>query len=463
MKPFLQIPAVALAFFLGVGVHAQDPGCASEKCEEGGGVVEGVVFDSTATRPLVDARVVVVGTALDTRTDEDGHFELAGVPVGAREITFWHPRLQTLGVGPVPQTAFVTDGRSTEVLLAVPSRSTLNGLWCALEPGGRGDRVVSGVVTDSVTGVPLPGARIVLREIPRSDDQVEREQEVKAGRRGEYRFCDVSGRHWISIQARFGAKRGEPVMLGAEGAEVEEVDLPLAVSKPGVIRGVVVNWGDEEPLAGAELTLEGTDFKAVTGSEGGFVLEDIPPGRHLLNTSYLGYMERTDSVTVLGDEAVGVEVRLSKEPIPLEPLRVTVRAQRGLFDEATMGTRFDGLSRTEIDAILPRVSSMNQLLRQARIPGLSVREVIIYDAGIQLPALCVETFRRQAKNPGECNMVEVYVDDVRLASPEYVLKDLDPQTVDRVQVLSGLEGGSRYGGNSQNSVLLIYTRRHNNR
>lgn len=456
--PTFPLPAVAATLVLlpALGV-AQSP-CPSGPCPDTvPGVIEGVVYDSTTATPLDGARVAVMGTAVDAVTDGEGRFRMEAVPPGRHEVTFWHPRLQELGVGPPSALADVSSHGATRLHLAVPSRATLYALWCALEPEGQGDRVLTGLVRDSVTGVPLPGAVIVLRELQGSWRDEETETEVRTGSGGEYRFCDVSSSQRVSVQAAYGERSGSPRMLdAAEGITVQ--DLLVSVSQPGMIQGEVVEWGTDEPVPGAEVVLAGSTGRAVSGSGGGFTILDVPPGRHLLTTRHLGFMERTDSVTVLGDEGVGVRIRLSREAIPLGPLEVVVRARRGAFDRETMGTRYDGLTRAEIDAVLPRVNTMSQLLRSAKIPGIRIRDVFILDRGFQLPALCIETMRRAAQHAGDCNMVAVYVDDMRIVAPEFLLRDLDPQTVDRVQLLSPLEAGARYGNEGRNAVLLIYTR-----
>ena len=62
------------------------------------GTVTGTVFDSTAMVPLGGARVAVIGTSILVEADDRGRFTLDDVPVGNHPVTFFHPRLQELGI-----------------------------------------------------------------------------------------------------------------------------------------------------------------------------------------------------------------------------------------------------------------------------------------------------------------------------------------------------------------------------
>ena len=123
------------------------------------GRIVGTVFDSTTSSPLANARVAVVGTDAVAESDENGQFRLDGVPAGQRSVVFFHRRLGTLGVAMTPASVLVNSGSPTRVALTIPSRSTILSAWCSAEPG-EGTTSVGGVVTDALTGVPLPRATV---------------------------------------------------------------------------------------------------------------------------------------------------------------------------------------------------------------------------------------------------------------------------------------------------------------
>ncbi len=60
------------------------------------GTVEGVVWDSTESRPLEGAEVYLSGTSHSKVTNSEGYFRLATVPEGHFLLAFGHPRLDAM-------------------------------------------------------------------------------------------------------------------------------------------------------------------------------------------------------------------------------------------------------------------------------------------------------------------------------------------------------------------------------
>jgi hypothetical protein len=84
------------------------------------GSIRGVVHDSIHGRGLAGATVAVIGTRFQTYTDVAGNFVLPGVPVGEHQVTFFHDDPSALGLGSPFVEVEVSEGRSTEVALALP-------------------------------------------------------------------------------------------------------------------------------------------------------------------------------------------------------------------------------------------------------------------------------------------------------------------------------------------------------
>lgn len=423
----------------------------------GSGTVIGMVYDSTEARPLSGATVAVMGTAVSGESDEQGEFRLDDVPTGTYTVTFFHQRLGQLGVGGTSQSVEIGDGRISEVVLAVPSRTTILAAWCSAEPG-QGNTSIGGVVTDVLTGVPLPGVRIgVLGERTGVLQRRRLVREIRTDQKGEFRVCNLPADEGLTVQALFGENEGNPVDIVEPGNHL--VDIAMEISEPVTIRGSVLDYATRAPVVGAQISLVGTNFVDVTDSTGTFGITGVPPGRQVIQVDQLGYATRTDSLTVFSNEALGLEIVLSTEAIVLEPIVVTGRS-RGLDILTTPGTRFSGLTQPQIDSIIPRVFDFATLARAARVPGVSVREVSMANGfGGQSMGVCIEMLRqRSAGGPNTCNMVEVRLNDAPLPEPQFFLRDMNPQDVARMQFLTPLEAGMLYGDRGTNGVLLVYTR-----
>lgn len=450
---------VALVLVAGaIAGAAAVPGAAGgQEDEEGAGTVVGLVFDSTRSVPLAGARVAVMGTSAIAESDEEGRFRLDEVPAGEHLVSFFHPRLGTLGVNGTAQPVVVTDRRVSEVYLATPSRVTIVAAWCSGQ-GGTGDTSIGGVVTDALTGVPLPSAEVaVLGEqsgILRRRAVV---AEARTDKTGVYRLCNLEMGDGITVQATFGRNRALPVEVSRRGDQT--LDMSIPISEPVTITGTVRDWATSGPIQGAQVALLGSPFTALTDSAGAFGFTGVPPGRQVIRTDFIGYASRIDSLTAFSNEALGLEIALSTEAIVLEPLVVTGR-RRGLDVLTTPGTRFSGLTEAQVDSIAPRVFDFGSLARAARMPGLSVTETFIADAfGNPRMGVCIEMTRARSGGPANtCNMVEVRINDAPVPDPAFFLYEMNPQDVKRLQFITPLEAGLLYGERGANGVLLLYTR-----
>jgi len=449
---------------VGLGIVHPESGVARIRQDPGTATIRGFVYDSTTTMPLGGARVAIMGvedSTLITTSDGTGRFELTGIPPGQHWLSFYHPKLQSLGMSPVAQLLDLSAGDVTQVVLSVPSMETAISGWCALDRNYGGTVDVGGVVVDSLTGVALPSTRVFLRGTGTGeelDDKVVLTDTTDSA--GRYAFCGIPRSDEVGISARFGNNVGENAPVDIKGREGGVVyDILLTLTEGVSIVGVVRDMSTAEPIPGAEVVVSGTGVWAITDNAGRFAVTDVPPGRHVLVSDHLAYRPRMDSITVFNRESVGLEIQLSSQAIALSPLVVTGRSRSGpLGDVRTMGTRFDGLTRAEVDAILPRSRDLPSLLRNARMPSFSIREVT-YKTGLGWESgLCLEATRRPSRSTGGCNMMSVYVNDVPLPAADVFIQDMDPNTVDRLQYIPPIEAMGLYGDRGFYGVLLIYLR-----
>lgn len=440
----LTIGAVA---WTGTGVAAQD---------EATSALAGMVFDSTAMTPLVGARVAVMGTSAIGTTDEGGRFLLRDVPVGEYWVSFFHPRLQELGVSAPPRQVDLTAGITANAILAVPSEETLLMGWCLAEQPTPGSAAIAGFVTDSITGVPMPRAVVTAEPISRMPGA--RSVEVRTDDSGYFRMCSVRGDVDLRLQAKFGVSAGRTVEVFVPAGTAQLQDLVLMMSAEGTLAGYVRDYVTDDPVAGALVSVAGTSSSTLTDITGRFILDDLPPGRHLVTTDHLAFEERTDSVTIFSQETVDIEVRMATEALEVEGLVVTARTRFGRTSLAGDAKRADFISREEIEAMLPRVTATEDLLRNMNTPGLRIRNVYQMDeiTGVMIPALCIEVSRRSG---GEgCVPAAVTLNDVLIPFPDQFLQDLDPNIIDRIEILSPIDAQFQYGAAAGNGAVAIYTR-----
>jgi hypothetical protein len=102
-----------------------------------------------------------------------------------------------------------------------------------------------------------------------------------------------------------------------------------ATARAGIIRGHVRDAASGEPLASVVAALDGTDLGDLSGSNGYFLIADVPPGSYEIHFTAIGYDGYKQTVLLVGDTAITLDVRLATAPIPLKEVKVT--AQKAEF------------------------------------------------------------------------------------------------------------------------------------
>ncbi len=432
---------VALLCFYG------GPGTAQEITK---GRVTGLVFDSLSGRALPNAIVLARGgEAVDT-TDGEGRYALTLLPGPAR-LTFEHERVSAWSLLRHEAIVDVVAGSVVEELLATASAGTVLTRAC----GAGADAVVGGTVRDLLTLIPIPGARVTARP---SGSGTTSPTTVPSGENGEYFVCLSDGEP-VGVDARLGSARSRTVSVRPPGSGVAVRDLFVPASEPAVLSGRVLDAETGRPLEGVTVQVSGSRLRAASRADGTFLLRGLPPGWVGLRVERIGYGSGESRIEAAGGDSVDITVELFAEAVEMSPMVVTVRGAAP--EPVHTGSRFDGLDRPSIEKLLPRSIGFDDLLRNANVPGLKVRNVaFVSGLGVKTSGICVETSRRSTFSSDICEMVEVYLNGVRIPEAELFLENLAPGDIDRFQLLDPAEAGVRFAGSprARNGVLLIYTR-----
>jgi hypothetical protein len=130
---------------------------------------------------------------------------------------------------------------------------------------------------------------------------------------------------------------------------------------PGAVTGTVVAEAEEKvPVAGAVVAIPGTPHHTVTGEDGGFVLQGVPPGSYPLAVTAAGYGDAVvDNIAVTPGATTAVDVVLrssvgaiegtvvDEEGVPLQDALVVLHGLSRVSPEVRTGPlgdyRFDGV------------------------------------------------------------------------------------------------------------------------
>ncbi|MFO7526042.1 MAG: TonB-dependent receptor [Ignavibacteriaceae bacterium] len=208
----------------------------------------------------------------------------------------------------------------------------------------------------------------------------------------------------------------------------------LFAGTTGKLTGIITDAQTGEPLIGANIIIEGTDFGAASNVNGEYVILNIPPGRYNVKISFIGYetVVYTD-VIIIVDQTTQLSADINPQSIEVD--EVVVVAPSPMIQK-DITSSISVISREEIES-LP-VSTFTQLL--------------------SLQAGVVTTGSSLHIRGGRSNEIAFLVDGMYVTDP--LLGGLATQiNNDAIQEMSMLSGtfNAEYG-NSMSGVVNIVTR-----
>ncbi len=450
-----------LGFALAVAppLGAQEPAAAAEAPVDG--TVRGVVHDSTAAVPLEGATVLLLGTAETAITGADGTFRFDAVPPGVYRITFFHPRLDELGLGSAAWEVEVEPDAAAETELWIPSAASLAEALCRSEPG-----VLVGVLREEEGGPGVEGS-VTARW---TGEGGERMSATATDERGRYALCGLPVGAAVRVRGVADGSVGTAaeVRLPRTGLLARDVALDveleeLEVEEPAILAGRIVEMEDGSPVEGAEVRIEGAARVATSDAAGRFQLPSVPAGRRALEVEHLSFGVHTDTVELEPGATLRVQIEVPPRAVELEGLEVTAeRRYRGRmsgFEERMERGRGEFVTREQIarreNQPLPRIiSSRSNSLRLAcpSHPGRNPTGTV---------GRCwLENRRamRSLQGPSACPM-EYWLDGSFLSSG-FDITQLDPHDVEAIEIYPGPSTiPVRFKVGSANcGVVVIWTR-----
>lgn len=238
-----QLAGVRLLVVACVGaMHA--PGALAQASTSVAQSVRGVVFDSTAMRPLSGAQVQLVALPVQAGprlvgTDSTGAFEFDSLGLGTYLLAFSHPRLDSMGVEPSMVRLEVRAPGTLVAPLATPSVETIVRRTCRAEVSRDSTGILRGFARSARDGFPIPRARLrvewpefVLRR--GKLEPVTRSIDAEANDEGRYLVCGVPLGTTVLVLGHSGADSSGVLELEMPGQGLLRRDLLLGSASHAV-------------------------------------------------------------------------------------------------------------------------------------------------------------------------------------------------------------------------------------
>jgi TonB-dependent starch-binding outer membrane protein SusC len=234
----------------------------------------------------------------------------------------------------------------------------------------------------------------------------------------------------------------------------------------GTVRGTVRRTGTATPLAGAQVTIVGTRIGSLSRDDGSYVITGVPTGNQRVRARLIGYAPVEQPATIAANETVTMDFTITASAITLE--EVVISGTAGQARRREVGNAISQVKAADVPEAKTDVSAM----LSGRIAGASVElSTGSVGAGSSIRL-------RGNTSVALSNQPLIYIDGVRVRSDEYPknvppagsnlrstnyyaspLNDVNPDDIERIEVLKGAAATTLYGTEAAAGVIQIFTKK----
>jgi outer membrane receptor protein involved in Fe transport len=219
------------------------------------------------------------------------------------------------------------------------------------------------------------------------------------------------------------------------------------------------------------ILIAGTRVGAVTSASGGYEITNVAVGTHELETRRIGYRPEILQATVQAGQTTTLDVVLTQSTVALDEVVVTGTA--GVATRRDLGTSVSLVGLEDLE-LAPVVNISEQL--SARISGL---QQLTQDGQV---GAGTTVLLRGVKSVTQNNQPLIYIDGVRMSTSASTardfggsggtnpgalgaqtisnpLDDLNPEDIQRIEVVKGSAATTLYGTEGAGGVIQIFTKR----
>lgn len=247
------------------------------------------------------------------------------------------------------------------------------------------------------------------------------------------------------------AALGAALALAVSGAQL--------AAQTGTVTGSVRDAVSQAPVPAAQVSIVGTSLGMLTNNVGRFLVMNVPAGPQTVRVELIGYGTLEMEVTVPAGGAATADFDMRQDAIALEGVVVTGTA--GQARRREVGNSISAVLAEDIE--YTAVTDFGDVL-QGRTAGIQINDHSGQVGAASQIRLRGNNSLQQGNNP------LIYVDGVRLESDPIGADDegaqtpsafdmINPNDIDRLEVIKGPAATTLYGTEAAGGVIQIFTKR----
>ncbi len=251
------------------------------------------------------------------------------------------------------------------------------------------------------------------------------------------------------------------LMFGVVGLLFASSSTEAAAQRTGTVRGVVRAETTGRPIQEAQVAVLATRIGATTDREGSYEITNVPEGSVRLQVRAIGYATQTVVVSVSLTQPATLDFTLRGSVISLDEIVVT--GTGAAVEKKQLGNTIGTIDFAAISQM--PVQNFSEALA-AREPSLDV----LPSSGLAGSGARIRI--RGSNSLSQSNEPIVYLDGVRIdnagglaggvsanAAAPSKLDDINPESIERIEILKGAAAATLYGSQASSGVIQIFTKR----
>ncbi len=441
--------------------------------------IVGSVFDSVAKQPLRGAHVHLADLGRDALADSLGMFRFDSVGIGVHVIWADHPVLDSLGLFSLGAKVDATPHEATSIALAVPAFATLwkHACGAGTEPAEDSafvfGRVRAGASANSVFGATVAVAwREVSADSTGARGRITR-RIAQTDSTGSYAICGVPNGRTLSISLadsvassvpvgfRMGASRmaRRDLTFPSDGA-MDEVASDSAIAAPsqslsGAALAGAVHDSAGLALSGARVSVSGVAGSWQTNADGGFLVQGIPAGTHVVTVSTVGFVHERRMFDAMARDSVLLDLSMSRLLTKLRTVTVAERQRYNALKFDLDQRRRAGFGYHADSNDLARLPGVREAFNfpSVHIGGTPARWSIYIQRGVySLPS------KTSTGGPSLGCTPAIWIDGMTSKGEIEILNDMSKEEIALIEVFPSAAGAPlQFAGTATNcGVVLVW-------
>jgi TonB-dependent starch-binding outer membrane protein SusC len=258
---------------------------------------------------------------------------------------------------------------------------------------------------------------------------------------------------WATLVAVASISSTLPARVSAQGAT-------------GIVRGTITNSASGQPLANAQVSIPGTTLGAITNATGVFNISGVPAGTQTVRARLIGYQQSEKPAIVVAGQTVTVNFALTVSAVSLDEMVIT-----GTGGSARKREVGNSIGQVNVANVPEVPTNLSQMLT-GRLAGVTV------GGGVGNAGSGSAIRLRGTTSVSLTNQPLIFIDGVRTRSDEYPrngiftgttqrgansnsspLNDINPDDIDRIEIVKGAAAATLYGTDAAAGVIQIFTKR----